>query len=306
MAGTTGSSPSVYPRARLLTIVLSLAQASLVLAGAAAVGAGTGDYMGARAARHTPVLAVTGIVQASGLILTLLVVTATEWTLDGLQDVLLSTCAGLSIAIGLGSLYKALAIGPINVTAPVSADVGAAFPVCMTFLLGLPLTGQQGAGIALGLIAVVLLASTSTEESHSNSVRGIVLAVTAGLGIGGFTVSLDATSPESDFTPLAIARAIAAILLLTIAARKTPLAAVVQSRPVLLVATGIVDGAAMLAYLTALRFGNLAIVAVIASFYPAVTVFLATFIDRERIRARHVAGFLAASAAIGLIVFEIR
>lgn len=273
---------------------------SLVLAGLTALGAGVADFAAARAARRTSVLAVAAMVQVGGLLLLMVALPLDNGQLQS-GDIAASLTAGVLIAIGIAALYRSLAIGPMGTTAPVAAVVGAGLPVLVTFFRGLPPGNLQIVGLMLGLIAVALVASApATGPRSRRGGKGLPLAVLGGLGIGGFSVAIESTSAVSGLQPMVIARSVAAILLLAILARQAPvLASLRKSRLSLVI--GLVDGAAMLAFLYALRLGNLAFVALIAAFYPAFTVALASVIDRETLRAQHVAGMLIALASIGFI-----
>ncbi len=66
---------------------------------------------------------------------------------------------------------------------------------------------------------------------------------------------------------------------------------------------GVLDAAGNVTLLLALNAGSLALAAVAASFYPAVTVVMARVVNKERLRKRQVAGIaltLAALVAIAL------
>jgi drug/metabolite transporter (DMT)-like permease len=66
-------------------------------------------------------------------------------------------------------------------------------------------------------------------------------------------------------------------------------------------AIGILDGSAALAYTTATTKGLLSLVAVISSLYPAVSVILAAFILKERLRGLQFFGVALAIMGVTLI-----
>ncbi|NIV34952.1 MAG: hypothetical protein GWN58_37500 [Anaerolineae bacterium] len=69
--------------------------------------------------------------------------------------------------------------------------------------------------------------------------------------------------------------------------------------PKLIVAgNGILDAGANVTLLLALRSGSLALAAVSASFYPAVTVVIARAVNQEHLRGRQIFGILLAVAAL--------
>ncbi len=64
---------------------------------------------------------------------------------------------------------------------------------------------------------------------------------------------------------------------------------------------GIVNTMADLLFLLAVRRGNLSLVAVITSMYPAATVALAGLVLGERIASRQVVGLVIAAVSVALI-----
>jgi drug/metabolite transporter (DMT)-like permease len=272
--------------------------ASLMLALGTAAGAGFADYLGAHAARRMPAVRVAAWVQAFGLLVVLaaLLLSGSGLPAFTLREAIAPVLGGLSIAVGLASLYRALAIGPIGVTAPTAAVVGAALPVVVAVGLGEALGRLQYLGLGLGLVGVALFASGPVGRSADDKLRGFGFALLAGLGIGGFTLALDASDPAAGLWPLLIARSIAAASLWVVAAAPAAVAAPGHWRR--LAAASALDGAAMIAFVLALHAGSMAIVSVIAAMYPAFAVALATLIDRERLQRPQLAGLAFAAAAV--------
>jgi len=277
--------------------------ASLILALGTAAGAGFTDYLGAHAARRMSAVRVAALVQAFGLVMVLAGLLLSGGGPPGppaltLRESIAPALGGLSIAVGIASLYRALAIGPIGVTAPTAAVVGAALPVVVAVGLGAALVGLQYVGLALGLVGVALFASGPVGRSADDKLKGFGFAMLAGLGIGGFTLALDASDPAAGLWPLLITRSVAAASLWIVAA--APAAAAATGDWKRLAAAGALDGAAMISFVLALHAGSMAIVSVIAAMYPAFTVALATLIDGERLRRPQLAGLAFAAAAVVL------
>ena len=67
------------------------------------------------------------------------------------------------------------------------------------------------------------------------------------------------------------------------------------------IAAGAMDSLANLAFLLAVRRGDLAIVSVITALYPAATVILARAILHERLHRMQVVGLAIAAAAVALL-----
>lgn len=280
---------------------LTSAAISIALALCAAAGAGAGDYLAAHASRHIPAIRVAALVQAIGLVVVVAAGSLIGWPPLKPDDIVLWIVAGLAIAVGLAGLYRALAIGPIGLVAPVAAVTGAAVPVLAAVVRGHALDLTQYAGLALGLMAVALLSMAPVQPIAGSARRGIMSALLGGLGIGVFTLAIDAADHSSGLWPLAVSRAVAACVLgaTGLLAALPFLSSHMPWRR--LVGAGLLDSVSMIAFLYALRTGDLAIVAVITALYPAFTVALATFVDGERMLRTQVIGVGIAATAVVLI-----
>jgi len=274
---------------------------SLVLALGAAAGAGVADYAAAHASRRLPAIRIAAWIQLVGFTVVAIALAHGDAQGMGLRDGVVAAVSGLSIAVGIAALYRALAVGPISVTAPTAAVVGAALPVLVSIGHGDVLEGTQYLGLVLGLAGVVLFASGPRENMRGARWQGLSLAILAGAGIGGFTIGLESMDPEAGFWPLAIVRATASACLWAVALRGPGSGRAASGLDWRLVGAGLLDGAAMVSFVAALQVGNMAVVAVIASLYPAFTVALATAIDHERLRRPHAVGLLLAAIAVVLV-----
>lgn len=274
---------------------------SLVLALGAAAGAGVADYVAAHASRRLPAIRIAAWIQLVGFAVVAIALAHGDAQGMGLRDGVVAAVSGLSIAVGIAALYRALAVGPIGVTAPTAAVVGAALPVLVSIGYGDILRGTQYLGLTLGLAGIALFASRPMEGTRGTHWQGLSLAILAGTGIGVFTVGLESMDPEAGFRPLAIVRATAAVCLWTVVLRGPGSGRAASGLDWRLVGAGLLDGAAMVSFVAALQSGNMAVVAVIAALYPAFTVALATAIDHERLRRPHVAGLILAAMAVILV-----
>src|SRR3954447_9261485 len=135
---------------------------------------GAGDFSGGLATKRAPVFAVLAIGQAGGLLL--LIVLALVWgePLPSTTDLGWGLAAGLAGAVGLASLYRALAIGQMGMVAPLSAVLTAALPA----LFGVLTEGLPGAlklvGFVLALVGIWLVAGTDTSAGSRDG-RGLAV-----------------------------------------------------------------------------------------------------------------------------------
>ena len=94
---------------------------AVVLALCAAALWGTGDFLGGLAARRIRVLVVLFWSQLVGLLGLLAWVLASNAGRPEAPRVLLAAAAGIAGVVGLGCLYRGMAIGAMGIVAPISA-----------------------------------------------------------------------------------------------------------------------------------------------------------------------------------------
>jgi drug/metabolite transporter (DMT)-like permease len=273
-----------------------------LLALASALVYGTADFCGGLATRRASAQAVVAGSQGAGLVLLLALLPwlggSASW-----GDLGWAAAAGAAGNVGLVLFYRALAGGVMSVVAPVTAVCAAAVPVLVGLALGDRVGALAAVGIALALVAVVLV---SAEEGLAALRRtrpaGLGIPLLAGVGFGLFFVLLDRTSADAGLTPLVASRGTAVVLLVLLAlGRRRPLR---LSRPAvpLVVLGGALDVSANALFLGATQQpGQLAVVGVLASLYPVSTVVLAQVVLRERLVPAQFAGLGAAVLAVVLI-----
>lgn len=222
--------------------------------------------------------------------------------------------AGVAGAVGLLSLYQALAVGVMGIAAPVSAVIAATMPIIFgAFSEGLP-TGWQFAGFALAIAAVWFIsrpvepdpAALSTVAREPNRPNGLGLAVLAGIGFGGFYIFISRARADSVFWPLAASQFVTVLTVLALAGgvalTRRPVATRLSMRAVpLMLLAGLLDAGGNAFFLLAEHAGRLDVAAVLASLYPASTVILARLMLNERVSRTQAVGIAAALASIPLI-----
>ncbi|MBI5961210.1 MAG: DMT family transporter, partial [Chloroflexi bacterium] len=205
---------------------------------------------------------------------------------------------GVSGGIGLTAQYRALSLGRMGITAPISAILSAMIPVVFAAITeGLPGT-MKLVGFAAAVISVWFLARpSSTGEAH----KGIGLAVVAGVGFGLFFILLGQVSDDAVLWPLVSARGASFVFLLSVALLSrqdwSPRPNVI---PIMLFA-GLLDVGGNTFFLLSAQSGRLDVASVLSSLYPAVTVLLARFLLHEHLTRLQTAGVILALAAVPLI-----
>ena len=274
--------------------------AALLLALASSLAYGAADFLGGVAARGAHVLRVVIIAAPASLLVEVLV-----WPVIGASfdagAVAWGAASGLASAAAFALLYRTLAIGPMSVLSPVTALVSAALPVSVGLVGGETLSGLAVGGMALAFVAIVVVSGGSDTHAVRPSRTALVLAFGAGAAIALQLVCLDQAPDDSGVAPLLVGRAVssAAVLAAAFALRGH----LGETRPSVAssAAAGALDSLANLAFLLAVRDGDLAVVAVITALYPAATVLLARALLAERIGTTQLAGLGLAAVAVSLL-----
>jgi drug/metabolite transporter (DMT)-like permease len=274
----------------------------IVLAPLAAVGYGAADFVGGLTSRRVSPWAVALAGQLAGGLAMLAVGLSVPGQPD-LTDFAWALMAGLGSAVGTVLLYRGLARVRMGVVAPVSGVGAALVPVFVGFSLGeRPSTHlDRCPGGAAGIYFV------SREVTHrtGRSWGGIADGALAGLGFGLLFVALAQVPQSAGVLPLAANQGVGALVTLVVAAllrqpwaprnragrRATGWGAV----------GGLLGTAGTAAFLLASHSADLAVIGVLASLYPAVTVLLAATVLREPFRLGQGLGLLVCGASVGLV-----
>ncbi|MCB2223870.1 MAG: EamA family transporter [Actinobacteria bacterium] len=277
---------------------------ALFLASLSALAFGGADFVGGLASRRAPSVSVVVTGHAIGLVLVGAV--APWWGSSGVAapDVLWGAAAGASGAFGLVILYHGLATTRFSVVAPAAAVVGAVLPVAFGLAIGERPEALAWAGVALALPAILLVSSAGGGSGGDarRLRRAVLLGAAAGALFGLFGIFISRSADTSGLWPLVGARAasLPTVGLLALVLGK-PLSAPAPVRPVAL-AAGAADMIANILLLGALHEpGLLALVLLVSSLYPAVTVVLARAVLDERMTRLQMAGLVLAGAGLALI-----
>ena len=275
---------------------------AVLLALGSAVVYGTSDFLGGLASRKASVFGVVALSQVAGLVALLALLPWLGGT-TGLADLAWGAAAGIAGAAALVLFFRTLASGVMSVVAPVTAVTAAAVPVLAGLLGGERIGVWSAIGIALALIAVVLVsAEGGLAALRAARPASIPPALAAGAGFGIFFVLLDRTGDDTGLTPLVAARlaSVALVIVLALLGRR-PLRVGRTALP-LVVLSGVGDMTANSLFLLATQaHSQLAIVGVLASLYPVSTVVLAQVLLREKLVPAQLAGLASAFAAVVLI-----
>jgi drug/metabolite transporter (DMT)-like permease len=276
---------------------------AVLLALASAAAYGLSDFLGGLfAKRHSAwTIALWGQL---GALLTAGVVALAVGGAPLPVDLLWAVVAGVGSALGGAFLYRGLAGGRMSVVAPISAVVSAAVPVAAGVAAGERPAPLAWAGIAVGLVAIWLVArSPDPAEARPRGRTGASIrdGVLAGAGFGLAFAAIGQVREEAGLWPNAVSMLVAVVVLLgTALIVRAPLT-LPPRRAGLALLPGVLGALALTLFLLASQQGLLTVVAVISSLYPATTVILAAAVLRERIHPGQAIGLAACATAVALV-----
>jgi drug/metabolite transporter (DMT)-like permease len=222
------------------------------------------------------------------------------------MDLLWGAAGGLFGAAGLGFLYYGIGRGIVAVVSPLSALIGALIPMIFGLLAGEMPSPPAWFGAVLCLPATALLSlSSSSEGTRGKDARGVgpsfLYGVLAGIGFGGFFITVSRSGVGAGIWPLLSARFFSIMTTGAFAIfLRSPISIAAGNRRLVLV-TGALDMGANIAFLLASRSEMLILVTIVTSLFPAPTVLLARIFMGQKLGLLRTAGLCMAVAGIALI-----
>jgi drug/metabolite transporter (DMT)-like permease len=275
----------------------------IVLALVAAVGYGAADFVGGLTARRVSPWAVALVGQLAGGLA--LLAAALYWPGQAPPaDFAWALMAGLGSALGTVFLYRGLERGRMGVVAPVSGVGAALVPVFVGVSLGERLGALTWVGVLVALPGIYFV-SCEVADGTGRSWGGIADGALAGLGFGLLFVALAQVPESAGVLPLAANQGVGAVFTLIVAGLlRQPW--VPRDRAGRRAAGwgavgGLLGTAGTAALLLASHGAALAVIGVLASLYPAVTVLLAATVLRERFRLSQGLGVLVCGTSVALV-----
>jgi drug/metabolite transporter (DMT)-like permease len=275
---------------------------------AAALGAG--DFgMGITVRRQGLVPTLVG---AHAVTTALIFIVAAAFVPLDLHDAWLAVPVAVCRTIGSLMLARALAIGPLSVTAPISGMNGVV-PLVVGLVAGDHLSATQVAGVAACFAGVVLLTSAtsgSDVEPHPAGKAGIMYALAALLAMGSEVVFMSHYTAHVEPLQAAATSEVLTLVLFVagtaIAAARDPRTqyparsrAALHDRAVL--AVGLLQAIGLTLVAVALSTGQLSTVGVLIATYPAMTILLARTVLREQLtRHQAIGAVLALCGMVGV------
>jgi len=261
----------------------------------AALSFGSGDFVGASAARRAGVLVVVAGAQVAGLAALLVGLAVMRPEPPGMDGIALGLLAGIAGAVGLAALFGGMALGSMGLVAALSGAGSLVIPLVVGALTGASVAPLQLVGI--GAAAAAAAASGASRGDVGR--RALALSGLAAVAFGSWYVLLDLGAQVADpLWTLVLSRTAAAIVTGVVAARRFD-----HGRyPYRIVAVaGLLDVAGNAFYVAARGEMAVGLAAALTGLYPIVTMLLARFILRERLAPLGLVGVALAVAAVVLI-----
>lgn len=275
----------------------------VLLALGAALCWGTGDFLGGVASRRGGnVHSVTFGAQATGFATFIPIALVFGGSMT-LADSLWALASGMSSGMAIFSLYYGFTKTHTGVVAPTAAILTAGIPALFGLITGNELSTLQLAGIGIALVAIWLIsrAGTTATPFDANVGLGVVFGLAAGLLFGLMFIGLDQLGDDSAVQavlPLRLGGAIAISAVSLI--QRLPMRPA-RSLILLIAGSGFIGSLGNLAFIISTADGELAIVSVVASLFPAATVGLAYLFLGERLSRAQLIGVAAALLAVALV-----
>ena len=270
---------------------------ALALALASSVVWGVADFSGGSLTRRLPAFAVTVVSQAAGF--AVLVVAVAVRGDVGARSFALGVVAGIGGGAGLAAFYRALSLGTMSVVSPIAA-CGAVVPFAIALATGERPSVVAVVGAALALGGAVLASLVERRAASPERARAVALAVAAALALGLFVYFLGLGSRDGDALSTLLGARVGSLGLLIMLAlgRRAPLR-LPRGSLTAVALVGVADVSANALFAFASGHGLLALVAVLGSLYPVVTVLLAHVLLGERLTRAQQAG--VAIALVGVV-----
>jgi drug/metabolite transporter (DMT)-like permease len=274
---------------------------SILLALAASLLWGFGDFAAGVSTRRLPLFVVAAFSQITGLAVAAAVIAAFGEAPPSAAQAGWAAFAGGVGVVGIAAFYRALAVGTMGIVGPITATASVA-PLAYGLARGERPSLVQSVGVALAVVGVVAASlERSREPGAPRFGAGVGLALLAALCFGGALIGLSRAAAGGTGWAVFTMRAVAIPLVIAAALALRSRFPAARGAWLLLLGVGIGDTVATILYAAATTRGLLSVVAVLSSLYPIVLVVLARVFLAERIARPQLAGVVVALSGVALV-----
>ena len=266
--------------------------AAVLLALAASASWGISDFLGGLKTRSVSVVTVLAVSQPAGLVLLGAIVAARGGWPGWDWWVLWAVLGGIGATVGIGALYKGLAVGSMGIVAPITST-SPLIPLTVALVRGERPSAIQLAGIGLALVGVAFAGyEPGAGGARGRAAVGAGFALLAAAAFGASQVGLEAASNVDPYWGTFVLRiaSVAVVLAALLGRRPSGAGSIWPTLAVL----GLLDSGATILFAVATTKGLFSVVAVLASLYPVLVAILARALLHERLTLVQRGGALVA------------
>ena len=261
---------------------------------------GGSDFVGGLGSRRAPALLVVCSGHFVSFLILLALCLGIRPALPGAHPFIYAALGGFEGSLALAVFYRALAMGPMGLTAALTGLLTALVPVLFALAhdgFPAPLTAV---GLGLGCLAIWLITHTPAAKGAAAPPLALLLGALSGIGFGTQLILFKMAGQGGILWAMTTARAagVAAMFLVLLV---SPPKGAWRGFWLTGISAGMLDTCGNMIYFRATQQGRLDVTAVVCSLYPAGTILLAALVLREWPTRRQVAGIAVALAAVMLL-----
>jgi drug/metabolite transporter (DMT)-like permease len=263
---------------------------------------GSADFLAGNLSKRYAAIAVTGVSQAFGLLVGVLIASAGHSffmpTLHWSSYLLPGVCAGFAGFLGLVSYYSGLATGRMGVVAPISS-LSAAIPLIYSIVRGERPTTIQIVGISIALLGA--FCASGPELVKGLPIKPMLFGTGAALGFGIALTFMAQGSKSSPIMTMVTMRVATVSVCLLLALRIKSIGGFKRSSVAILIIIGAMDFLANYFLGVATTKGLVSVAMILGSLFPITTVLLAYKFLHERLHQVQYFGVFCAVLGVALI-----
>jgi drug/metabolite transporter (DMT)-like permease len=259
---------------------------------------GSSNFLGGYASRRSNPFLPSTISHLSALASLLVVVKTLQAPMPSRHALIWSMLAGTVGGVALAFLYGSLSSGRMGLASPVIAVLSVGIPAIATVVR----EGSPGTSRLTGFVLAILGISLIGRTKDKTEKKTLGMAVLAGCGFAAYSLAIKQAGTGSAFWIELNSRLAALFVSTAITLYGRKLRDFHPRAGLLAAFAGLLDVTGSVAFIRASQLGRLDMAVVLSSLYPAVTVFLAIVLLKERLTYLKAAGVCAALISILLIV----
>jgi len=270
----------------------------ILLGALASILIGGSDFLGRYGTKRSHAITTVGGALVGGIAISTIGVVVIPSTY-ATRDVVLGVLSGLVVGLALATLYEAMATSSAAIAGPLVALGVALFPLGWDLAFGANLSWLIGLGVIVSLASLIFV--TYSPGLTGNIGRGIRIALGSALLWGVSTTLIGETGDDSGvWAPLAQRIVALAVMVSLATARSVPRFPQRSLFPMVLL-SGVLGGAGMMAFVLGTQRGSLGAVAVASSMFPAVSAALSAAFDDDTLHWWQMLGICGVIGGVALM-----